>query len=106
MPQQEFDDEQFEEDVDATAIIIDNGSGFIKVGYGSSEKPKLEYPSIPPPNKPVGRYRAFSWNGQSFDPSQLRAKSLGIHPIERGVITRWNDMVCLSSKRYKNTNAC
>ncbi|XP_075056672.1 actin-related protein T3 [Mixophyes fleayi] len=76
------------------AIVIDNGSGLIKVGVSGDKEPRFIYTNI------IGRAKARSvmiGGGQKeyFIGEEAQAKRgiLSIkYPVEHGVITSWEDM--------------
>jgi len=81
---------------DAQAVVIDNGSGTIKAGFAGDDAPRAIFPTI------VGRpNHQKETNGTAQkdvyvgDEAQIQFKkgSLeGKYPIERGIVTSWDDM--------------
>ena len=81
-------------DEEAQAVVIDNGSGMIKAGFGGDVAPRAVFPSI------VGKFRyrvmphdviqkdAFVGNEVKNTKGILRLK----YPIQRGIVTSWKDM--------------
>lgn len=77
-----------------SAIVIDNGSGSIKCGFGGDEWPKSTFPTV------VGRpsYQYIYSGTQNCDTyigkeATNKAEILNLtYPIEHGVITNWDDM--------------
>eukprot|EP01084_Bolivina_argentea_P072107 130965_1 len=79
---------------DCIPIVIDNGSGMMKVGFAGNDTP-FAFPSI------VGKPRQ-QWHGSRFgfsgtyDPWEVlqgRGDILALkYPIEHGIITSWDDM--------------
>ena len=73
--------------VGCDAIVIDNGSGSVKVGLAGEDAPLAVFPSL----VGTGKDNAESFVGHD---AQLHAEVASLkHPIERGVITNWDAMV-------------
>ena len=75
-----------------SSLVIDAGSGMIKAGFAGDDAPRAVFPSI------VGRPKTKSifLDGKEIyigDEAQLRRRILTLHhPIERGIITSWEEM--------------
>lgn len=68
-------------------IVIDNGSGCIKCGFSSEEAPKSIFPNV-----------------ISKDQTIVGDESLPdlIHPVEHGVITKWDEMEKIWQHTFSN----
>ncbi|KAA8904888.1 actin family [Sphaerosporella brunnea] len=77
-------------------IVLDGGTGFLKVGYAGQNFPEHQYPSI------VGRpiLRAEERSGDAVikdimvgdEASALRSMLQITYPMDNGIIKRWDDM--------------
>ncbi|OXA36947.1 Actin-3 [Folsomia candida] len=79
----------------AALVIIDNGSGLCKAGFAGDDAPRTVFPSI------VGRprFKGYSptdtWTIESYvgNAAQEKRHILTLeYPIERGIISDWDDM--------------
>ena len=82
-------------DDDAGALVIDNGSSYCKAGFGGEDAPRAVFATV------VGRPRsqdAVMGQGRYWcvgNEAQYKRDKLPLncnYPIERGVITNWDDM--------------
>jgi len=81
------------DDDELQAVVIDNGSSFIKAGFSGENEPRSVFPSI------VGHPCLPSMVGVKHRSSYVGSETQGLldlvslkYPIEHGVVTRWNDM--------------
>lgn len=84
------------------AVIIDNGSGFIKAGFAGDGTPGVVFPSV------VGkRLNPVSAGQNTYVGDEAQAMSRrGIltisHPLENGIVTNWDDMEKIWSHTFHN----
>ncbi|KAM9971558.1 hypothetical protein ACTFIW_011539 [Dictyostelium discoideum] len=71
-----------------SAIVIDNGSSIIKVGFSGDESPHV-FPSVVGFSKPnIGQVDSYVGN----DAQSKRDLERLEYPIEKGIITNWDNM--------------
>ena len=80
---------------EVAALVVDNGSGTCKGGFAGDHAPKIIFPST------VARPRSVFVNDPDLDlkewyvgdEAQTNRELLVMkHPVEKGLITNWDDM--------------
>ena len=86
------------------AVVIDNGSGMMKVGFAENEAPRVAFPTI------VGKRRSFISSSQFKDEylgeeALFRRVGLNLtYPIEHGVVKNWDDMQKIWEHSFEQIN--
>eukprot|EP00434_Breviolum_minutum_P017263 symbB.v1.2.015239.t2/scaffold1132.1/size136097/10 len=79
---------------EVAALVVDNGSGMCKAGFGGDEAPRAVFPSIV--GRPKMRTVMVGMDTQDHyigDDAQGRRGVLTLkYPIEHGIVTNWDDM--------------
>ncbi|KAG0204016.1 Arp2/3 complex subunit, actin nucleation center [Mortierella sp. GBA30] len=77
-------------------IVVDNGTGFVKVGYAGSNFPEFVFPSVV--GRPILRAEESIGNVQVRDimvgdeAAELRSILQMSYPMENGIVKNWTDM--------------
>ncbi|KAG0299323.1 Arp2/3 complex subunit, actin nucleation center [Dissophora globulifera] len=77
-------------------IVVDNGTGFVKVGYAGSNFPEHVFPSVV--GRPILRAEESIGNVQVKDimigdeAAELRSILQMSYPMENGIVKNWTDM--------------
>jgi actin, other eukaryote len=84
---------------DAAALVVDNGSGHIKAGFGGDYTPHCIFPTLVGcPRSGAGGVGWASGHGREKglyvgDEAWSKRSVLALRaPVERGVVTSWDDM--------------
>ncbi|XP_020826520.1 actin, cytoplasmic-like [Phascolarctos cinereus] len=89
---------------DPVAVVFDGGSRYFKVGYGGEQAPRFVFPCV------VGCYQRQSvmrgmYARETFIGNEVtnkRGKLTVKYPIERGIVTNWEDMEKIWHHAYYN----
>lgn len=88
-------------DNDVVAVVIDNGSQNIKAGFGRDDAPRAVFPTIVGyPHNQEALLIKDSYIGAEAESN--RGILALMHPIERGIVTDWDDM----EKVRNHLNGC
>ena len=77
------------------AVVIDNGSFTCKAGFAGQDTPSVEFRSIvgvPRPSTPAFLGTALKDYYVGSEAQKLRGILNLKYPIERGIVTNWDDM--------------
>ena len=81
-------------DDDIAALVVDNGSRSCKAGFAGDDAPTVNFPSMVgyPSHGGVqaGKEKDCSFVGD--DAQQTRGLLTLNYPVERGIVTNWDDM--------------
>jgi len=85
-------------------LVVDNGSGMVKAGFGGDDAPRSVFPSIVGRPKYHGAMVGMS-NKKLFIGDEAMAKR-GVlslkYPIEHGIVTNWDDMEAIWHHTFYN----
>ena len=86
---------------DNVALVVDNGSGVYKAGFAGDNAPKVAFPTIVGRHKMMKRIRQTRQKDSYVgDEAQKNRAFLDLSsPIDRGIITNWNDMEKVRQKK-------
>ena len=82
-------------DDDVATLVIDNGSGICKAGFAGDAAPKAVFTSI------VGKFQRDKGLFKVGDEARRNRFMLKLnYPIEKGLITNWDDMEKVKKRCY------
>ena len=76
------------------AVVLDNGTGMMKAGFGGDEEPRAVFPAV------VGRKRGDSTVLVGEDAVGAKGYRLK-YPVEHGIVNNWDDMSLVWRQAYK-----
>lgn len=81
-------------DDDHPPIVIDNGSSLIKAGFAGDDQPRIIAPNVVGRSRHRSETTKISTDEQFIGSEAIKRKDSLVlrHPIERGIITNWDDM--------------
>ena len=83
---------------DATSIVFDNGSGYMKVGMGDNQVPGSIFPTVVGQGA-EGADKDFYIGDeaiQNYESCEIK------YPMEHGIVTNWDDMTKIWKQSYEN----
>lgn len=94
-------------DDDTQAVVIDNGSGMMKAGYGQQEAPEVYFSSV------IGRPKYGTMVGsevKDFYVGKDAIEKRGVlhlsYPVANGIVDNWDDMTKIWEHTYYNELRC
>ncbi len=99
-----------EEDQDIP-IVIDNGSGILKAGFGGDDVPRVTFRSVVGRKHVTGIMAGFAQQSyigdEAVDGAKKGTLSL-ISPFENGFVKNWDDMVWhgVYTFKYRQSSLC
>jgi actin-related protein len=85
-------------------IVIDNGSGMMKVGFAGDEEPRSVLPSVVGEQK-YNQKNDEGSNKETFIGNEAYAKSENLnlkYPIEHGIVNNWDDIEKIWNHAFYN----
>merc|ERR1712178_143969 len=94
-------------DDDTQAVVIDNGSGMMKAGYGQQESPEVYFSSV------IGRPKYGTMVGSEVKEHYIGKEAIdkrGVltlsYPVANGIVNDWDDMTKIWEHTYYNELRC
>lgn len=86
-----------------STIVIDNGTAVTKAGYAGHYWPRSVFPTIIGRRRSLGRMEGMEVKLLYVgDEAQRKRASLACrHPIQRGIVTNWDDMEMVSVRLHR-----
>jgi actin beta/gamma 1 len=86
-----------------SVVVFDNGSSACRAGFAGDDAPRAEFPSIVGRTRPQGVMCTFFRDFYVGDEAQNHRGICDLrHPIEKGVVTNWDDMEKIWAYAFKN----
>ena len=82
-----------DENEEYNTIVIDNGSGSIKAGYGNSDTPRSVFPTVIGHPRQANTHSACKSDDYIGDEAVSKRELLDLrYPIQQGCVNNWDDM--------------